>query len=249
MDDYPADWFTADGITSDRVIADPETGRVEGMLARWGQCLRGTGARVCQTLRRESTDLDVWQQNTAVIAGAIAPVGGMALGPAHPDPRRTDAVSVMHELMRPEWLAVLARAHDVHGGVGIAGVIAPEAVERFGSIAAAAAAINRTAWSLHAGPSADRPGVHELWGAVAVTSSGLPQSLAASLADGEPCCDACAAISAAPADDQSAAADDTSDAPSANDRLVQAVADEVERRAAERQRVADLASMAAPPSL
>ena len=194
-----AEMFSLDTATSTdgRAYADPKTGIVSGRVARWGQCLRGTGSAVCRKLDRATTDLDKWREPLVTLAdGGVIAAGGMAYGPAHPNPSRTDP-TVMHELMRPENFAARVVPHATDDGVYIAGVVAPEAVERWGSIEAAAAAFNGSGWSVHAGPSADNPGKVELWGVVAVISAGLPQGAPefalVAACDGAVPCDACAA--------------------------------------------------------
>ena len=221
--------------TSGRAYADPKTGRISGYVAKWGQCLRG--APGCPHLERDTTDLDKWREPLVTLAdGEVIAAGGMAYGPAHPNPSRTDP-TVMHELMRPEHFAARVVPHATDDGIYIAGVVAPEAVERWGSVEAAAAAFNGAAWSVHAGPSADNPGMVELWGVVAVISAGLPQgapefALAAACGGDTPCA-ACAASTAA---DAPAPPVDTA-------ALAEQVADVLEQRAAQREAEARIAAV------
>ena len=51
----------------------------------------------------------------------------------------------MFELARPENLAARVVPHLTPEGVAIAGAVSPEGIERWGSVAAAAEAINRAA--------------------------------------------------------------------------------------------------------
>lgn len=213
---YDAALFGADRVTAARPTADPETGAVAGMLARWGQCLRGTGAMVCQSLDPLTVDAEVWRQSRVETTEGALAVAGMALGPPHAA-TDGDGIPPSHKMLIAANLAALVVPHVLPEGLGVAGVIAPEAIERWGSAAEAAAAINRVTWSVHAGPTQDRPGVMEVWDASAVISSGLPQP----------------AITAAPCDACAAAAQPAAAQPAADlSAIASAVADELERRRA-----------------
>ena len=206
---YTREMFTLAAATArgtDRIYADPATGAITGMVARWGMCLRGTGAAVCRTLTPDSTDVDAFREAGGLVTlddedGGVIAAGSLAHGPPHPATSRLDGEALVFELARPENLAARVVPHLTPEGVAIAGAVSPEGIERWGSVAAAAEAINRAAWSIHAGPSQDNPGKTELWGIVAVNQSGfrqrIPQFALAAACDGAAPCDACATAAAA----------------------------------------------------
>jgi hypothetical protein len=182
---YTREMFTLAAATArgtDRIYADPATGAITGMVARWGMCLRGTGAAVCRTLTPDSTDVDAFREAGGLVTlddedGGVIAAGSLAHGPPHPATSRLDGEALVFELARPENLAARVVPHLTPEGVAIAGAVSPEGIERWGSVAAAAEAINRAAWSIHAGPSQDNPGKTELWGIVAVNQSGFRQRI------------------------------------------------------------------------
>lgn len=188
--DAESGWFAAGGVLASApagfagVWADPETGQVAGLVAEWGRCLRGAGRTSCPHLTAASTDVRVFNQRPVVCRdGQTVRAGGLALGPPHPRTSRAHGATpeeVMHETMAPENRAAIVTAHVTAQGIMVAGVVAPELVGRAGSVGAAAAQINSTSFSIHAGETPERQGVHELWGVFGVTAPGMP--LAASVA-------------------------------------------------------------------